>query len=151
MATGYRVTGETDSQGPPSSFTLNRHGNELTGTTGGSSFPVSVVVAYLPATGHLTVKSSAGSFAELSKASDSTASPGPQPVRPVTVGPQWAKLLTFSGSAPGSAVMQWSAGFKIAGGTVRAVGTVESDDPNQVGLSFWPCNDGRRPARAGST
>jgi hypothetical protein len=136
VATGYRATGETDSQGPPSSFTLSRHGNELTGTIGGSSFPVSVVVAYLPATGHLTVKSSAGSFAELSKASDSTASPGPQPVRPVAVGPQWTKLLSFSGSAPGSAVPQWSAGFKIAGGTVRAVGTVTSDDPNQVGLSL---------------
>jgi hypothetical protein len=136
VATGYQVTGETDSEGPPSGFILNRHGSELTGTIGGSGYPVSVVVAYVSATGHLTVKSSAGAFAELSKASDSTASPGPQPARPVAVGPQWTKLLSFSGSTPGSAAMRWSAGFTVAGGTVRAVGTVTSDDPNQVGLGL---------------
>ena len=141
VAAGYRVTGETDSQGPPSSFTLKRHGDELTGTFGGSPFPDSVVVAYLPATGHLTVKSSAGSFAELSKASDSTASPKPEPVRTATVGSGWVKMVSFHGRLPanknGVPARGVSNGFRIEGGTLRAVGVVTSNVSGGGGLSLW--------------
>ena len=135
-AAGYRVTGGMDSQGHPSSFILSRHGDELTGTFDEAIPPVSLVVTYLPGTGHLAIKSSFGALTELSKVSASTAWPGPQPVHMATGGPQWTKVLSFAGTAPGPAAMQWSARFTIAGGTVRAVGTVTSNDPSNVGLSL---------------
>ena len=84
----------------------------------------------------MTIKSSAGALTELTKVSASTAWPGPQPVHVATGGPQWTKVLSFAGTAPGSAVMRWSAGFKIGGGTVRTIGTVTSEDPDNVGLSL---------------
>ncbi len=149
VADGYRVTGTVSSgpsvagavlQGPSSSFILSRHGDELTGTFGGT-FPVSVVVAYLPATGHLTIKSSAGYFGELSKVSGSTASPRPKPVRPATVGPGWVKMVSFNGRLPASKngvpARGFSYGFRIEGGTLRAVGVVTSNVSGVVGLSLW--------------
>ena len=134
VAAGYRVTGEVDSQA--ASFILSRHGDELRGTFSDVFPSSSIVVAYVPGTGYLTIKSSAGAVTELSKVSASTAWPGPQPVRVATGGPGWTRVLSFSGSAPASAAVRWSAGFKIGGGTVRALGTVTSEDPDNVGLSL---------------
>ena len=53
-------------------------------------------------------------------------------------GPEWTKMLVFSGHVPASKgpMWSWSAGFHIQGGTVRAVGKLTSDDPNTVGLSL---------------